>query len=381
MDRIHRTDLRPLLDRREGLCVSLFVPCAAPGRDSREDAIRLRDLVDKAEDVLIGRGMPRRHALDLVAPLRALPDDDAVWQHRGRGIAAFVAPRFLRVFNVGGILQPAALVDHQFHIRPLLGLISEDDRFYVLALSQNGVRFFSGDAKELRLAPLPGVPRNLSEAIDLEDKEHGLRFHSGMSGNTGKQRALYHGQGGKPDVIKDNLREYLRRVAAVVDKRLNGEQAPLILATVEATVPLWREVSRYKFLLVDYVAGNPDHLSASQLHAKAWPLAAPALDRRRQLARQRLEQAAGSRVRFGLEKVIPAAMRAQIDTLFIDPAQTRFGRYHGDNETVEIHDQPGPGDQDLVELAAVETLRNKGDVFAFDGNSTSGEIAEAVLRF
>jgi len=382
MDRIHRTDLQPLLDRREGFCISLYMPCSVGGRDSREDEVRLRGLVSEAVETLVQRGMRRPTAEELTAPLRSLSDDIDAWQHRGPGLAAFAAPGFVRVFNVEGALQAAALVDHQFHIRPLLGLLAEDDRFHLLAISQNALRFFTGDAKALHEAPLPGVPKNLKEAIDIEDAEHGRRYHSGMAGEAGKRAAIHHGQGGKPEMIKENMREFLRPVACVVDKALNGEQAPLVLATVEATVSLWREVSHYKFLLDDYVAGSPDHLSASELHAKAWPLVEPALQRRQQLAWQRLQEAAGSKVSFGLEKIVPAAMRAQIDSLFIDPAQTRWGRYHMENESVEIHNEPRPGDEDLIELAAIETLKHKGDVFRLpNGSATRHEIAEALLRF
>src|SRR4051812_12353122 len=102
MDRIHRTDLQPLLDRRDGLCVSLFMPCTPAGRDSREDEVRLRDLLREAEEVLIRRGLRRPDAAALVAPLRALPEDIDSWRHRGQSLAAFVAPGFLRVFNVNG---------------------------------------------------------------------------------------------------------------------------------------------------------------------------------------------------------------------------------------------------------------------------------------
>lgn len=382
MDRIHRIDLQPLLDRREGFCISLYMSCSVGGRDSREDEVRLRDLVSEAEKTLIDRGLRRIAAEELTAPVRSLPDDIDAWRRRGPGLAAFVSPGFVRVFNVAGNLQAAVLVDHQFHIRPLLGLMAEDDRFHVLAISQNSVRFFTGDAKALYEAPLAGAPKNLKEAIDIEGAEHGRRYHSGMAGEAGKRAALHHGQGGKPEAIKENLREFLRPVACAVDKALNGEQAPLVLATVEATVSLWREISRYKFLLDDYVAGSPDHLSASELHAKAWPIVEPALNRRQQLAWQRLQEAAGSKVSFGLEKIVPAAMRAQIDSLFIDPAQTRWGRYHLENESVEIHDQPQPGDEDLVQLAAVETLKHKGSVFTLQSsNAQRGQIAEALLRF
>jgi hypothetical protein len=49
---------------------------------------------------------------------------------------------------------------------------------------------------------------------------------------------------------------------------------------------------------------------------------------------------------------------------------------------VVLHKQREPGDQDLVELAAVETMRNGGDVFDLPPEEGGvRESAEALLRF
>src|SRR5207249_4306776 len=198
----------------------------------------------------------------------------------------------------------------------------------------------------------------------------------------GKQMALHHGQGGKPETIKEDMQQFLQKVAAIVDKRLTDEHAPLILATVEATVPLWRGVSRYKFLLDEYVAGNPDHASPAELHAKAWPLVQPALDGYRRLCEKRLLEAEGTKVASSLRDIVPAAMSGRIAALFIDCHRSRWGQYDAANNAVVLHMQPEPGDQDLVELAAVETMRNGGDVFDLrPEEGGAGSSAEALLRF
>jgi release factor family 7 len=382
MDRIRSTDLRDLLDARQGPCVSLFMPLTPAGRDSRGDEIQLRNLTDEAADTLIQRGMRQADAKALLAPLKALPQDEETWRHRNHALAVFLAPGFLRVFNTKGDLKASVYVDDQFRIRPLLRLAIEDERFYVLALSQNGVGMFEGDAAELHELTLRGLPRNLDDALKIEDADAGKQIHSATTGIPGKRGAVYHGQGGEPDHLKPELKFYCDTVARVVDRRLNGQRAPLVLAMVEPLVPIWRAASQYKYALDNFAAGNPDHLAPHELHAKTWPIVLPALARRRQIAWQRLQEAPGTKVSFGLERVVPAAIRAQIDSLFLDTTKTRWGRYKMEDESVEMHDQPQPGDQDLVELAAVETLKHKGEVFALQqSNGAAGEVAGALLRF
>jgi hypothetical protein len=143
---------------------------------------------------------------------------------------------------------------------------------------------------------------------------------------------------------------------------------------------VWRSVSSYSHLLDDFVAGNPDYLTPQELHAKAWPLVQPELDRDRDLLHRRLVHAHGN-VMSGLRQVIPAAAMGRIDTLFIDCTRPHWGRYDAERLSVELHDQPRPGDADLVEVAAVETLKHRGHVFALTPETASGASAEALLRY
>jgi hypothetical protein len=383
MDRIHRADLRQLVDWKKGPCVSLFMPMHLNGRDGTEDPIRVRKTADEAEERLIhDYELRRTEAALFVAPLRDLLLDAQAWNQRGQSIAFFAANGFHRMFHVAGELEACVCVDDHLHVLPLLPLTSHEERFFVLAISQNVVRFFEGNAERLQETPLARIPKNLKEAIDIEDAEHGQRYHSGNTGSLGKQMALHHGQGGKPDTIKGDLRQFLRQIAAVVDQRLKEEGAPLVLATVEATVPMWREVSDYKFLLDDFVAGSPDHTSVAELHVKAWPLVQPALAGHRKWCERQLLRMEGAKVASSLRDIVPAAISGRVAALFIDCKRSRWGQYDAANHAVVLHREREDGDQDLVELAAIETMKNGGDVFDLrPEESGASEPAEALLRF
>ena len=382
MDRIRRAELQELVEWKQGPCVSLFMPMHVKDRNAMEDPVRLRELADEAQRGLEDSGLRRAEAEKVLAPLRDLPLDNEAWQHRGRSLAFFGAPGFYRIIHTAGQLEPLVHVTDHFYVLPLVPHITDSERFFVLALSQNGVRFFEGDREQVREETLAGIPKNLEEAIDIEYPEHGQRYHSGDAGSRGKQMALHHGQGGKPETIKDDMQQFLRQVAVAVDKRLRNERAPLVLATVEQTVPLWRETSDYKFLLDEFVHGNPDHLSPAEMHAKAWPLVQPALGAYRKWCEQRMAESQGAKLASSLRDIVPAAISGRISALFIDCKRSRWGQYDPANNAVVLHMQRQPGDQDLVELAAVETMRNGGDVFDLrPEEGGAGESAEALLRF
>lgn len=384
MDRIRRHDVESLLDHSGNPCVSLYLPLHPEGRDGQADAIVLRKLTDRAEEFLIDRGLRRPAARELLDEIRRLPKDDAAWQQRGKSLAAFAAPGITRVFQGNGLSEDAVFVDDQFHVRLLLPQVIEDDKFFVLALSQNAVRLYQGSERELRLLDVPRLPANRDEALNIDEVPRGSQVHSAMRGDQGqgKQAGVFHGQGGKADTVKDDLRLFVREVARAVDRRLQGESAPLILATVAATVPIWQETSDYSYTLDEFVGGNPDHLTPAELHAKAWPLVQPSLLSEREELYNRIHEKENPRATFGLPVVITAAIRGQVDSLFLDCSRPWWGTYDAENDTVFVHPQPQPGDADLVEIAAVETLRHGGRVFAMTAARSDPEAAaKALLRY
>ncbi|HEX5104371.1 MAG TPA: hypothetical protein VFV87_11200 [Pirellulaceae bacterium] len=382
MERILRRDLDELLVPTATPCVSIYIAFHLVGRESQQDAGRLRKLIDEAEEQLVDRGMFRKAARALLEPARSLKSDAAAWQKRGRWMAMFLAPGIARMFQGSGKMDEALFVDAAFHLRPLLPLVSERDHFFLLALSHNSVRMFEGNSGWLEPLALPDLPTTLEAALNIDEGYPGFQVHAATRGGEGgKQGVVFHGQGGKPAEASTFLEAFVRRVAAVVDRHLIQEKAPLVLATVAANVPVWKSVSEYKHTMDDFIAGCPDALGPAELHAAAWPLVQPVLDEERDLLHRRITHAQGN-VSLGLKDVVPAAMNGRVDTLFIDCTRPRWGHYDPEQQAIELHEKRENGDADLVELAAIETLRHRGQVYALARESNAPEpSAEALLRY
>src|SRR5438034_9750317 len=154
MDRIRRAELEELVEWKQGPCVSLFMPTHVKDRNAMEEPVRLRELADEAQKGLEDAGLRRAEAEKVLEPLRDLPLDNEAWQHRGRSIAFFGAPGFYRIIHTAGQLEPLVHVTDHFFVLPLVPLVTDNERFFVLAISQNAVRFFEGNAEQLRETPL-----------------------------------------------------------------------------------------------------------------------------------------------------------------------------------------------------------------------------------
>jgi hypothetical protein len=136
----------------DGPCVSVLMPTHRHGPETLQGPVRLRNLVEQAASDLTDAGTPAGDAADLLAPVRALLDDAAFWQHQADGLALFAAPGWFSRFRLPMALVEEVTVGSSFRVVPLIPLLSGDGFFFVLALSQNSVRLF-----DARSGSHPGI--------------------------------------------------------------------------------------------------------------------------------------------------------------------------------------------------------------------------------
>ena len=122
----------------------MFLPAHRVSPESGQDRIRLKNLLNEAEERLVAGGLRPPAARDVLQPGRELLQADPFWSYQSDGLALFLAPGWSRVFRLPLDLPELLVVADRFHVKPLLPLLANDYRFYVLALSQNEVRLLEG---------------------------------------------------------------------------------------------------------------------------------------------------------------------------------------------------------------------------------------------
>jgi hypothetical protein len=372
VDLFTRADLRTLLANRQGPCVSLFMPTTRGVRF--EDAKRWKNLVGQAEERLAAAGRRSSEARDLLRPARDLADDASFWRSASAGLAFFHSPQTTRSYRLPQQFAEQVVVADHFHVKPLLPLLTGDGKFYVLALSQKNVRLLQGTHHTVAEVPLEGagVPTSLGEALGEDWVEETRTFHTVSSGGakTGAARSsVFHGQGAEIDNPKEDLLEFAQRVDRGLHRLLHEEHAPLVLAGEQYLLPIYRQANRYPNLLPEAVEGNPDLLSAQQLHTRAWAVVQPHFERERQEKASLYRQLAGTgRTANDPAEVVSAAARGKLQFLFVALGRELWGAFDEATGKVEVHDQAAPGDEDLLNLAAVYALSHKGTVYAVEAD-------------
>jgi len=356
-----RDNLKKLMEIHQGPCVSIFVPMHRSGEETQEDPIRFKNLLRGAEEQLISGGLRAPEAREFLEPAQKLLQGDLFHQHQNDGLAMFLSEKLFHTYLLPLSFEELVIVTERFHIRPLLPLFSEEGRYYVLGLSQNRVRLLQGTHYNVNEVDLVDVPKNLAETLRDDDSWKELRMHSINPGGQGKPSAITHGE--EVD-NKENIQRYFRRIDKGLHELLRDQQAPLVLAGVDYLHPIYREVNTYPHLIQEGLSGNPEHLSAKELHEQAWAIVKPCFLKAQQKAVDRYKEFIGSeRVSNHIRKIIPAAYHGRVELLFVDPDHHQWGTFDPGTEAIHLHKKEKSDDKDLLEVATIQTLLNRGAVY------------------
>ena len=368
MDVFAEKELQYLFEKRNRFCVSIFLPTHPAGRDLRNvehGRIQLKDLLREAEERLANAGLKKADANDLLAPAGPLVEKGQFWRHQSEGLALFLAHGYFRYFRLPLQLQAYVAVADRFDITPLLPLWTSEDRFYLLALSRNRVRLFEGTRYSITELDLNGIPRSLSEALER-----------GVDESLRQQHTM------KPGLPEDTLR-YFRQIDNGLRHLLRDQHVPLVLAGAEDALKLYRQVNTYPELLDEAVFGNPDKPSVDELHAAARKVVQSYYDRARSQAIERYkERSDPAKTSWELEEILAAAHQGRIFCLFVQTDAHQWGQFDPEKGVVSRHDHPEAGDQDLLNLAIVQTILHGGSLYALaPSEMPEGSGIAALFRY
>jgi hypothetical protein len=321
--------------------------------------------------------------VELLSPGEKLLDDTPFWQHQSDGLAVFFSAGFFRLYRAPVTFKELSVVaSHRFYIKPLLPLLAGNGRFYVLAVSQKNVRLLQGTHYAIHELDLSNsdTPENLAETLRFDDPESQLQFHTGTSDRVGERAAIYHGQGVGTEERKNNVLRYFRDIDKGLSKFFSDEKAPLVFVGVEYLFPIYREANSYPHLVDSAVEGNPENLDDESLHAAAWRIVSPLFLAAQKEAQKTIEDLNETlKTSNSITTVIPATREGRVDVLFVALDKERWGTFDPAIPDVRLHSKRMPGDEDLLDTCAVQTILHNGTVYAVESSEVPGDGDVAAL--
>jgi hypothetical protein len=379
MDMITLAELKTLTDRHDDCCVSVYMPTHRYGRDAEQDPIRLKNLLREAEERLESKGMRSPDVREMLKPAQSLLQDSGFWRHQSDGLALFITPETYHMYRLPLPFAELVVISDRLHLKPLLPFFASDGHFYILALSQNEVRLLEGTQYTVDEIEEENLPKNMAEALQYERYEQELQFHTSSAPGGDRRAAMFHGHD-VSDEDKDRILRWFHKLDKELSTLLADEQSPLVLAGVDYLLPLYREANAYRHLLEEGITGSPEELKTEELHERAWPLVEPVFNQAREEAALRYGQLASSgQATTDISEAVLAAHYGRVDSLFVAVDTQVWGVSEPDLNRVHIHEEAQPGDEDLLDLTAVQTMLNSGTVFSVPAELVPEQAPLAAL--
>jgi hypothetical protein len=359
MNILSKDELKTLMEKSTGPCVSIFMPTYRTGAKSQNNLIRFKNLLKEVEEQLIANGLRFPEAKELLEPAQELLWDAPFWR-QSNGLAMFLSSEVFRYYFLPFEFEEFTVVADHFHIKPLLRLLTGDGLFYILAISQNEVKFFQCTRDFIKTLHLESIPKSLAEALKYDDSEKQLQSHSG---GAPAGTAIFHGHAVTDDA-KDNILRYFRQIDKGLHGLLREERVPLLLAGVDYLFPIYKEANSYPYLMDEGIKGNPESMSVEKIHEQSWAIIQPYFQKKQKEAVDQYKQLAGTgRTSKEIKEIIPAAYFGRIDLLFVAVDRQQWGIFNPDDNLVYLHQKAEPGARDLLDFAASQTIMNGGTVF------------------
>lgn len=353
--------LRKLAAADESPCVSIYLPQSEAGGGDDKVRIQVKNALRVAERSLRERGCEGDDVEALMGPVRegllngARPTTD-------RAVALFRAPDRLEVLEVPSRIANGTFVGEEFHVTPLLSLSGVNQRFRVLALSQNETCLYEGDRFSFARADAPNLPTNMEAALgDDDNDDQTLQFHTVASGGGNARPAVFHGQARGKEDEKERIERYCQMIERALDAQFGGEEVPLVLAGSEPLLGIFRGVSTYRPILPEAIHGDPRYVREDELSERAWAFVEPLATQARDEALARFgEGLAKDRGTTDVSEAISAAREGRVASLFV-------AADHSASLAVDTSDDGASSRGGAREYAAnravVETLRTGGSAY------------------
>ena len=365
---IKKKDLETLskIESTDSLCVTIYIPTSRAG-NNQEDKIRFKNALNEAINKLSNLAFfaneddPKKEAKKYLRPALELLENDDFWNHLSDGLTLFVAEDYSNFFILPQKFSHYVAVDKKFYLRKLLPLVQKNNKHFILALSQNEVRFFEGN--ETSITPIrinDLIPNGMGELIGSMDRSSTVQQHSaGVAGN------IYHGQGSGKDDKNEELKKYFREIDAGLMEMLYDETAPLLIYSVDYQIPIYKEVSKYSNIFEEAIIGNPEQDDPVLIHERSWMVIKEFFqEERKEKVDQFMTYLVDGKASFFNLDIIPAAINGKVEVLFVDSEKDNvWGYFDEEKNSVTIHKTKQEDSICVLEKAAMATYEQGGIVY------------------
>ena len=363
---LNEKKFKELFQRKGEHLVSIFIPTYRANH-AQEDRLRLKNALKEASNQLEERGMNKQEAHSCLEEAFQLVENERFFSNLSDGLCLVIDQGYFHYEILPVNFNPYVYTGEQFYLRPALPILTGQSRFFLLALSQNEVRFFEGHQHSITPVKIDDlVPANMKELFEMSDVKEHLQHHSGQGSRQGRQggrEAMYHGQGSGKDDQAEDLKKYFKEIDNGLMEMLHDEKPPMVVAAVDYLLPIYKEVNTYPYLLDEHISGNPEAEGPAELHEKAWPIVSRHYKKQQEADKTSFQQAmAQNKASADVHEIVPAAINGRVEVLYVNKDYHTYGRFDEKKNAITIHEKRRTDSTELLGIAAIQTYLQGGVV-------------------
>ncbi|MFN2395858.1 MAG: hypothetical protein ABR597_09245 [Bacteroidales bacterium] len=366
--------------------ISIYIPTHRAGKEVNEkvDQINLKNQVQKVAKELESWQLDNRQIDDLLDPVNKLVNDTGFWNNQSDGLAIFRNMNRFEYYSVPVVFEEFTYVSDHFYLKPMISYLNDDGKYFLLALSLSGVKFFEGFPHQINEVEVHDLlPEQLEDAVGYDFKEKHLQFRSGQTPSNANE-GMYHGHGKGNEEEKPEILKYFRAINNGLMEMIKNKNRPLVIACVDYLFPLYKEVNEYQNLWEEFIAGNPEHEDPVLLHEKTRELLSKYFTRDREKVRNTFEHALSNNLAsYNEEEIVPAAFNKRVETLLVKNRENMWGMFDKESNTIKPREQQTQFKSCMLNFAAVHTMLNGGKVYLMESDEMPESTSKlnAIFRF
>ncbi len=383
MQLFNRSQFTELSQKEAQIYVSIYTPTERQSTDGYQSSrIYFKNALSEAQSKLMSDfGLTEQEAEVFLADGTRVLDDLEFWKHSSDMLA------FLAYDGEGTFLKlpleleaPRCEVSIRPYLLPLIPELNDDGHFYLLVLNLKEAQLFEVTRSTIQQVTLSdNVAISYTEKIEEADNQKALQHRSGV----GQAGAIFHGQGsGSDEERKVEILQYYHRLSASIDPVLHQNPLPLLLAGVEYLIPIYKEASKYPYIVEPYLTGSYTENDMLTLSAESWEMMEPYF----------LEERKARKEEYGLfasqgqgesdtNAVLLTALSGGVDTLFIRKGEEIWGTYDTEKFAVTIDTSANETNYSLLNEAARKTKEFGGKVYLVEPEVMPAEGARLAGIF
>src|SRR5690625_1689002 len=124
---ISESTVHDLIDYESDLSITITMPTHMRGEDTKQDPIRLKNLISKASELIISKGGTQSQADKLLQPASDLLRKPLFWAHVEYGLVLYISKDKFDLHQLPYPVQEQAYVADHFLITPILPMIRSEE--------------------------------------------------------------------------------------------------------------------------------------------------------------------------------------------------------------------------------------------------------------